>query len=605
MKSTFVMLKSEIDYKEENNYETRSADHINAAEWNLLSVPKKETEEHPYQSAIVKLSPMQYHDAPVKATPPNGSLSVDWIYGYQSEKSRSNVRYNYEGNVVYHISKYAIVYNFAAHTQKIFTGHIDEITCLAMHPEGKLCATGDIGPKPRLIVWHTHTREIVFLSRTFHRNGVSHAAFSIDGKLLAAVGNDSNHSLSVHRWADNIILFTSRVDRGQCLCLAFLQDSTVAIGGDTFLFLWTQSAEGYEKRKANYSSLTPEQPITCIVAVNGASRDSAIAGTAGGKLSLWVDRNCVSHLRAHTGTVNCLYGTSHGVISGGMDRRVRLWTSNLECSASFDLSSFGIFPSIRSVCCSLDGQIILFGTKGGSIYEISTIDGSDVRGGSITSGQSSGNIRALSFHPSRTEFVTAGDDMRLRIWDANTHTLLRIGNFDAEIRAAVYSPLGDFICIGLGASIETKNTQNLDGENSEKIGSFLVISEIDFRVVFEGKDSVSAVCAVQYSPLGDTLAVGVEDGSIFLYAVQDNYEFVGKCVLHNSPVTHVDFSLDGEWMRSNSQDRALGLWSTDDASLQSNLSTMRDVEWAKATCPYIWHTKDIHASVYKVSGCVE
>jgi hypothetical protein len=29
--------------------------------------------------------------------------------------------------------------------------------------------TGDIGPKPRLLIWHTATREIVFLEKTFHR----------------------------------------------------------------------------------------------------------------------------------------------------------------------------------------------------------------------------------------------------------------------------------------------------------------------------------------------------------------------------------------------------------------------------------------------------
>jgi hypothetical protein len=69
---------------------------------------------------------------------------VDWIYGYQAEKSRNNLRYNYEGDVVYHISKYAIVYNFNSHSQRIFTGHNDEIISLAMHPEGQLCVTGDI-----------------------------------------------------------------------------------------------------------------------------------------------------------------------------------------------------------------------------------------------------------------------------------------------------------------------------------------------------------------------------------------------------------------------------------------------------------------------------
>ena len=48
---------------------------------------------------------------------------------------------------------------------------------------------------------------------------------------------------------------------------------------------------------------------------------------------------------------------------------------------------------------------------------------------------------------------------------------------------------------------------------------------------------------VAYSPAGDTLAVGVEDGSIFLYAVPDEYELIGKCVRHTSPIISMDFSL--------------------------------------------------------------
>ena len=596
------MIQSEIDFEHENIPEKRSIEQINAVEWNLLSTYVKDHKEYPYQSDVEKLPAMQYFEAPQKIIPPNISLHVDWIYGYQSEKSRNNVRYNYEGHVVYHISKYAIVYNFISHEQKIFTGHNDEIISLAIHPGGQLCATGDIGPKPKLLIWHTKTREIMFLEKTFHRKGVIHVAFSNDGKLLAAVGNDNYHTLSVYRWADNTTLFTSQVDRGNCLSLGFLHDNTVAVGGDTFLYLWTGTHEGYEKRKGNYASFVPEQPITCIVAVHGASLDTAAVGTVSGRLSLWVDRNCVRNVHAHNGSVNCLYSSPLGLISGGMDRRVRLWTSKLEPGATFDISGFGNFPSVRSVCSSTDGRTILLGTKGSSVYEISAVDGSDMRGGPIACGHSTGQVRGVITHPSKHEFMTVGDDMRLRIWDLSTHTLLKIGTFDAEIRAAAYSPLGDSICIGLGNSSDPDlPTDPMEPEKNEKTGAFIVISEEDLSILFEGKDSKYPVCATQYSPLGDTLAVAVEDGSIYLYAVQDEYEFVGKCVRHTSPVVRIDFSIDGEWMRSNSLDKSICFWSTDDASIQSNLPSMRDVEWAKLSCPFTWHTKGIHYSIYKVN----
>lgn len=116
--------------------------------------------------------------------------------------------------------------------------------------------------------------------------------------------------------------------------------------------------------------------------------------------------------------------------------------------------------------------------------------------------------------------------------------------------------------------------------------------------MFEGKDSKSPVTVIAYSPAGDSLAVGVEDGSIFLYAVPDEYELIGKCVRHTHPITSLDFSLDGEWLRTNSTAMDVFFWSTDDASVQTNMQSMRDVDWATMTCPYTWHTQGAHSSPF-------
>ena len=68
--------------------------------------------------------------------------------------------------------------------------------------------------------------------------------------------------------------------------------------------------------------------------------------------------------------MNVVYSSQHGVLSGGKDKRIRLWTHRLEPGATFDMSNFGLNPIIRSACLSPDGTSMLVGTKGGDIYEV-------------------------------------------------------------------------------------------------------------------------------------------------------------------------------------------------------------------------------------------
>lgn len=89
-----------------------------------------------------------------------------------------------------------------------------------------------------------------------------------------------------------------------------------------------------------------------------------------GLLLAWQDRNCIQHQKAHHGAVNVVITVSFGFISGGKDRRVRLWSPKLEPRAVFDLSLFGSNASIRSLDLSKDGGGILTGTRGGEIYEV-------------------------------------------------------------------------------------------------------------------------------------------------------------------------------------------------------------------------------------------
>ena len=160
------------------------------------------------------------------------------------------------------------------------------------------------------------------------------------------------------------------------------------------IFKYSKGNEGYVKRKSNLARNVKQQPITCIASIE--MNDSFITGTVSGLILLWTDINCMRNVKAHQGAVNALYSSSHGILSGGKDNRIRLWTHRLEPGATFDMSHFGLHPSIRSVCLSQDGSSILFGTKGAEIYEVSAVDGSDLRGGAVASGHSYGSLRTVA-----------------------------------------------------------------------------------------------------------------------------------------------------------------------------------------------------------------
>ena len=55
---------------------------------------------------------------------------------------------------------------------------------------------------------------------------------------------------------------------------------------------------------------------------------------------------------------------------------------------------------------------------------------------------------------------------------------------------------------------------------------------------------------MRYSPDSEKLAVGSHDNFIYLYNTS-NYKPAGKLKGHSSYITALDWSLDGDWIRSS------------------------------------------------------
>jgi len=68
-------------------------------------------------------------------------------------------------------------------------------------------------------------------------------------------------------------------------------------------------------------------------------------------------------------------------------------------------------------------------------------------------------------------------------------------------------------------------------------------------VIATKNDSREWIEDMEYSPDGSMLAVGSHDNKIYVYSTSD-YSLVGKCTKHNSFIVSVDWSADGQYLRS-------------------------------------------------------
>ena len=76
---------------------------------------------------------------------PEADMALEWVHGYRAFDCRNNLRYTANGEIVYNTAALGVVHDFKRRSQSFHIGHVDDVVSLAMHPAGKLVATGELG----------------------------------------------------------------------------------------------------------------------------------------------------------------------------------------------------------------------------------------------------------------------------------------------------------------------------------------------------------------------------------------------------------------------------------------------------------------------------
>ena len=154
----------------------------------------------PWTTVVEKTVPSSFEPSPKDSLAPDASLDLEYVYGYRCHDVRNNLYYLADGRIVFHTAAVGIVMDTKKNTQQFFFGHKDDILAIALHPDGKTVATGEIGPTPLICVWDTTTMQQITSFNSPLKKGVQHLAFSESGNQLAAVAMDDEHNVAVWDW---------------------------------------------------------------------------------------------------------------------------------------------------------------------------------------------------------------------------------------------------------------------------------------------------------------------------------------------------------------------------------------------------------------------
>ncbi|TYZ67526.1 hypothetical protein PybrP1_004712 [[Pythium] brassicae (nom. inval.)] len=546
--------------------------------------------------------------------PPPVNLALEWIYGANGPSGRNSCRYLATGDVVFVVSKYAIVYSPEIHRQRFYQGHRNAIACLVVSASGEIVATGDgtggsAAPPPEIHIWRGATLQCLAVLRNFHVDGVLQLSFPAPASaasstmhnasvpagagtninsslakkrahtewLVASVGNDANSSLALWDWQLGKLLASGRAHHKsgkRVLAMALSEDgSEVLVCGVRFVLFHQLDGRFFKLRKPQQM----EKKLTTVPACAAAAYygpDHAVVGTSQGQLFQFQRHKLTKVVQAHSDgqSVNaCLLSCRSMVLfTAGKDGHIKQWDSTLSPIGNpVDLHALVARTSGAQERAVLDGddlrihslaydatrRKLLVGTRMGHILEFPDDDCDSTNNNDRAPRDVSIRIVASSHDGRAISCVAMARTGTTFASCGAADRSLKLWSLrrrtQVETLRLRFAPLvAEFSTSG-----ELLAVGGLDGS------VLLLPSKAPLKALATMKNTNSGVTALRFAPQDDILAVACANGLIYLYTLDDGGRRFRRHALlkpfehetrdaESSAALSLDFSIDGAFLKS-------------------------------------------------------
>lgn len=307
-----------------------------------------------------------------------------------------------------------------------------------------------------------------------------------------------------------------------------------------------------------------------------------VAANAKGQVLVWNASNGEKQAEWNTGvwvTSLAFAPNSQQLAIGTRNNTIQLWNVTNETLVT-TLSGHTGF--VNSVAWSRDGNRLASASEDGSIRLWQPVTGTLVQ--SFNGEQ--GRVTSVAFSPDNTLLASTGEDKTVRLWNLSDGVATVLEGHGDQVNQVQFSSDGRFL---ISASMDrtlklwqpdgtliTTYQGHGDAVLSAKFssdGRMIVSGSADKTVrLWQVPDSEASSSAYTVSVSSDGLiATAGWDGKIQLWRQQGNTTILVKSwQAHQTPISTLSFSVDGQRIASGSDDQAIKIWDIN-GSLQHTL----------------------------------
>lgn len=370
----------------------------------------------------------------------------------------NDVFYNGVGNIIYTCSTLAVTFDVRANQQSFFVGHRNLISAMSISSDLRHIASAGVGDNSCIIIWDANTRAQINVMKHVNNQGIHWLSFSNNSTYLISAGSDNQNRFCVWKsvsgeWLDGCLLYISECGHRNIKFLHVLEHPNrnlqIVSGGDEGTQFWMVEKQCVLPLPHLQNEEEGKEAVLCG---SVTSNSKWAIGGKGGNLMIW-DSDIIleSKKKAHDGQVDCIYGFLRGIISGGSDGHIIVWSLGLEIVKDFDLNVSNMNRSmLPRTICTIDkngGALprkVLFQTVECGVYEISP------KTENITCIQKEvhRNIRGLACHPTDNDLFASCGNKSITYWSISMQKQIKVIPLEMEPQSICWSSDGTEMVVG-------------------------------------------------------------------------------------------------------------------------------------------------------------
>lgn len=470
-------------------------------------------------------------------------------------------------------------------TQNFMLGHKDDIISMDVHLERELVATGELGPKPRILIHDLSSQETLCEIRQGVIKGVNILKFSPSGRRLAAVCIDDDNHLAVFEARGGVhqpkqgwdMLKIVKGDRRKITSLEWMSEDELLTLGKRHARSWKIRRDSLKYTGCSLSKSCDYVVGTSRMEVKGKTH--ILAGAANGELQIWKNGSIKDKRHHHSRALDAIFSGNSNlrvVLTGGRDCIINFYNKdNLSHIGFINLNQVltdgSISNRIRSIQIDPHGRNLYLSTYSSEIWKLSDLDLEEVIM-DIDSGKAKKkfDLKALNFlkknqkqskqvnllqymdldriqktqimsghyAPSlkwtnevwgldvidRERVVSVSDDATLRIWNVNTRTIEAVIKLNIDVkgnRLPRCSKTGDLQDSCKLRSVSVSKSGQWAAVGC-KDGTVRLVDLVNYKQVKVFKTRKRWIQCIRFSPNDELLAVGSHDTKIDIFTVKNS-----------------------------------------------------------------------------------